>query len=102
VHARRTPVTVSACNSAGGPLKAGGRRRIKKLRRFRLFTPARLALLERIIHTYDTLYLDEIRDLFAEASGKWTSVSTVARAIREIDFTRKKARSIGLSLLFVY
>ena len=75
MHARRTPVTVSACNSAGGPLKAGGRRRIKKLRRFRLFTPARLALLERIIHTYDTLYLDEVRDLFAEASGTWTSVS---------------------------
>ena len=51
------------------------RRRTKKLRRSQLFTPARLALLERIIHTYDTLYLDEVRDLFAEASGTWTSVS---------------------------
>ena len=84
--------------ATGGPLMAGGRRRIKKVRRSRLFTgtPERLALLERIILTYDTLYLDEIRDLFAEAAGVFTSVSTVARAIRQLNFTRKKVRSASI------
>ena len=72
---------------------AQGRRRTKSFKR--TFTPERLDILERIVDWDETLYLDEIRRLFYEVTGRYVSISSVARACREIDLTRKKVGTRG-------
>ena len=91
---RLNPPTPSAIEpAAGGPLVAQGRRRTKSFKR--TFTPERLDILERIVDWDETLYLDEIRRLFYEVTGRYVSISSVARACREIDLTRKKVGTRG-------
>ena len=78
---------------SGGPLVARGRRRFQSYGR--TFTPERLDILWRIVEWDETLYLDEIRNLFGEITGRYVSISTIARACREINLTRKKVGARG-------
>ena len=81
------------CQDPGGPLVARGRRRFQSYGR--TFTPERLDILWRIVEWDETLYLDEIRNLFGEITGRYVSISTIARACREINLTRKKVGARG-------
>jgi len=53
-------------------------------------TPERLTLLRELVEAENDATLLELRERFGQATGVWVSRETLAKALREMDITRKK------------